>query len=132
MSIFNILNNKSKDSKNSNLPLGSKEFSKFIENQHKNSTCEMKMLSDDLYDNVLEYDKIVGSIRELEVKKTTIENRIKVELGEYEIGFIKDRKITWKPVSKTSLDTSRLKMELPEVVKAYSTTKTSRVFRIGR
>lgn len=130
MGIFNVFNKKSEDTLS--LPYGSKEFGKFLDEEYKDSIDEVKMLNDTLYENVLEYDNIVSSIRDLEVKKTVIEHKIKSELGECEIGFIKERKITWKPVTKTSLDTSRLKSELPEVVNDYSKTKTSRVFRMGR
>ena len=132
MGIFNVFNKKSEDNISCSLPYGSKEYGKFLDEQYKDSIDEVKMLNDTLYENVLEYDNIVSSIRDLEVKKTVIEHKIKSELGEYEIGFCKDRKITWKSVTKTSLDTSRLKIELPEVVNEYLKTKTSRVFRMGR
>lgn len=130
MGIFNVFNKKSED--NISLPFGSKEFGKFLDEEYKECVDEVTMLSDTLYEDVLEYDSVVSSIRDLEVKKTVIEHKIKAALGKYQVGFIKERKITWKPVSKTSLDTSRLKEELPEVVKEYSKTKTTRVFRIVR
>jgi len=130
MGIFKVFNKKSED--NISLPFGSKEFGKFLDEQYKDSIDEVIILADTLYEEILEYDNIVSSIRDLEVKKTVIEHKIKSELGEYEIGFCKDRKITWKSVTKTSLDTSRLKSDLPEVVNEYLKTKTSRVFRMGR
>ena len=129
---FNMFNKKSEDAISCTLPYGSKEFGKFLDEENKDSIDEVIILSDALYEEILEYDSVVSSIRDLEVKKTVIEHKIKAALGKYEVGFIKERKITWKPVSKTSLDTSRLKEELPEVVKKYSKTKTSRVFRIAR
>ena len=129
---FNMFNKKSEDAISCTLPYGSKEFGKFLDEENKDSIDEVIILSDTLYEEVLEYDTVVSSIRDLEVKKTVIEHKIKAALGKYEVGFIKERKITWKPVSKTSLDTSRLKEELPEVVKEYSKTKTTRVFRMGR
>ena len=130
MGIFNVFNKKSEE--NISLPYGSKEFGKFLDKEYKESVDEVTMLSDTLYEDVLEYDSVVSSIRDLEVKKAVIEHKIKSSLGNYEVGFIKDRKITWKPVVKTSLDTSRLKAELPDIAKEYCKTKTTRVFRISR
>lgn len=132
MGIFNILNKKSNDTASCNLPFGSKELGKFLDEEYKNSVDEVKMLPDSLYEKVLEYDNVVSSIRDLELKKTVIEHMLKASLGECEVGFCKERKISWKSVTKTSLDTSRLKLELPDVIKEYSKVKTSRVFRIGR
>ena len=75
-----------------------------------------------------------GSDNEKEYFKTlkVIEHKLQSNLKEYEIGFCKERKITWKSVTKTSIDTKRLREELPEVVDGYLKTSTSRVFRIGR
>ena len=65
-------------------------------------------------------------------KKKIIEHKIQSNLREYEIGFCKERKITWKSVTKTSVDTKRLREDLPDIVDKYLKTTTSRVFRIWR
>ena len=67
------------------------------------------------YESIKEYDEISSEISSLESRKKVIEHRLQSELKEYEIGFCKERKITWKNVTKTSVDTKRLKEELPEV-----------------
>lgn len=52
------------------------------------------------------------------------------EMGEYEIAFLGDRKVTWKTQVRSSLDTKRLKVDYKELVSEYTKTTTSRVFRM--
>ena len=112
-----------KDDLNScQLPFGSDE----------NSINETVILDESLYECIEEYDEIVSSISKLESRKKVIEHKLQSNLKEYEIGFCKERKITWKSVTKTSVDTKKLREDLPEVVDGYLKTSTSRVFRIGR
>ena len=117
---------------NSSLPFGSDDCGKFLRSTYKNSINETTILDESLYESIKEYDKISSEISSLESRKKVIEHRLQSELKEYEIGFCKERKITWKSVTKTSVDTKRLKEELPEVINDYLKTTTSRVFRIGR
>ena len=119
-------------SNNSSLPFGSDDCGKFLRSTYKNSISETTILDESLYESIKEYDKISSEISSLESRKKVIEHRLQSELKEYEIGFCKERKITWKNVTKTSVDTKRLKQELPEVVNDYLKTTTIRVFRIGR
>lgn len=51
-------------------------------------------------------------------------------MKEYETAFCKDRKITWKKVIKNSIDTKKLKIDYPEIIKNYTKTSTSRTFRM--
>ena len=117
---------------NCNLPFGSEDCGKFLRKTYKNSINEATILDESLYESIKEYDEISSEISSLESRKKVIEHRLQSELKEYEIGFCKERKITWKSVTKTSVDTKRLKEELPEVINDYLKTTTSRVFRIGR
>ena len=116
----------------SNLHFGSEHCDKFLRTTYANSINETTILDESLYESIEEYDEIVSSISKLESRKKFIEHKLQSELKEYEIGFCKERKITWKSVTKTSVDTKRLKAELPDVIDGYLKTSTSRVFRIGR
>ncbi len=99
---------------------------------YANSINETVILDESLYECIEEYDEIVSSISKLESRKKVIEHKLQSNLKEYEIGFCKERKITWKSVTKTSVDTKKLREDLPEVIDGYLKTSTSRVFRIGR
>ena len=53
-----------------------------------------------------------------------------MQMKEYEVSYLGDRKITWKKQVRNTVDTKRLKKEHPEIVEKYMKTTTSRVFRI--
>ncbi len=112
------------------LPFGSKECDKFLRDTYKESVADVCILDEGLYTYIEEYDDVVSSISKLEVRKKTIEHMIQSELKEHEVGFVKDRKVTWKSVEKSSVDTKRLRVEMPEVASAYMKFSSSRVFRM--
>ena len=120
------------DLNNCQLPFGSDDCGKFLRKTYANSINETIILDESLYECIEEYDEIVSSISKLESRKKIIEHKLKINLKEYDIGFCKERKITWKSVTKTSVDTKKLREDLPDVVDGYLKTSTSRVFRIGR
>jgi len=75
-----------------------------------------------------EAETIVARLDELKIAKKGIEqvigeneNKIREFLGDYEIGLIGDRKITWKSqAGRITVDTKRLKIELPDIYNKYS------------
>lgn len=127
-----IFKSNKEDLNNCQLPFGSDDCGKFLRKTYANSINETIILDESLYECIEEYDEIVSSISKLESRKKVIEHKLQSNLNEYEIGFCKERKITWKSVTKTSVDTKKLREDLPEVIDGYLKTSTSRVFRIGR
>lgn len=60
-----------------------------------------------------------------------IEAAIMRMLGEAEIGLIDDKRVvTWKGQNRTTIDSKRLKAELPDIAEQYAKTSTTRVLRI--
>lgn len=127
-----IFKSNKEDLNNCQLPFGSDDCGKFLRKTYANSINETIILDESLYECIEEYDEIVSSISKLESRKKVIEHKLQSNLKEYEIGFCKERKITWKSVTKTSVDTKKLREDFPEVIDEYLKTSTSRVFRIGR
>ncbi|MDB8792597.1 hypothetical protein PN290_02445 [Romboutsia sp. 1001216sp1] len=119
-----------KKEKEVNLPFGSDEFGKFLKETYKDTLNEVVVLDDGLYEKIEKYNSIVDNINKLEKEKKTIEHIIQSEMREYETAFCKDRKITWKKVIKNSIDTKKLKVDYPEIIKNYTKTSTSRTFRM--
>ena len=132
MRFVDIFKSNKEDLNNCQLPFGSDDCGKFLRKTYANSINETIILDEALYESIKEYDEINNEINSLESRKKAIEHELQSNLKEYEIGFCKERKITWKSVTKTSIDTKRLREELPELVDGYLKTTTSRVFRIGR
>lgn len=119
-----------KKEKEVNLPFGSDECGKFLKETYKDTLNEVVVLDDGLYEKIEKYNSIVDNINKLEKEKKTIEHIIQSEMKEYETAFCKDRKITWKKVIKNSIDTKKLKIDYPEIIKNYTKTSTSRTFRM--
>lgn len=119
-----------KKEKEVNLPFGSDECGKFLKETYKDTLNEVVVLDDGLYEKIEKYNSIVDNINKLEKDKKIIEHIIQSEMKEYETAFCKDRKITWKKVIKNSIDTKKLKVDYPEIIKNYTKTSTSRTFRM--
>lgn len=114
------------------LPFGSDECGKFLRSTYKDSVDEVVILDDNMYEYIEEYDYIVSEIHKLEVMKKAIEHRLQNEIKECNTGFCKDRKFTWKSVEKNSLDSKKLKIDMPQVYDKYVKVSKSRVFRMGK
>ena len=104
-----IFKNNKEDLNNCQLPFRSDDCGKFLRKTYANSINETIILDESLYECIEEYDEIVSSISKLESRKKVIEHKLQSNLKEYEIGFCKERKITWKSVTKTSVDTKKLR-----------------------
>lgn len=83
---------------------------------------------------------ILGRIDELQTltKELTNEieenkNKLRLMLGNNEIGLVGDRKVTWKTqAGRTTIDSKKLKADLPDVFSKYAKTgNESRVLRIS-
>ena len=111
-------------------PFGTKECGKFLKEAYKKSVDETLILKEEIYATLEQYDEIVDNISRLEFKKTYIEHFLQNEMKEYETAFCKERKITWKTISKSSLDSKKLKLDNPDLANKYLKTNKVRVFKV--
>ena len=111
-------------------PLGSAEYGRRVREIYSETLNEPVILSDTLYDTLSKYDEIVDSINKLKNEKDRIEHTIMSLMKENDTAYIKDRIVTWKKTTRSSLDTKRLKEEEPEIYAKYSKVSSSRVFKI--
>ena len=111
-------------------PLGSAEYGRRVREIYSETLNEPVILSDTLYDTLIKYDEIVDSINKLKNEKDRIEHTIMSLMKENDTAYIKDRIVTWKKTTRSSLDTKRLKEEEPEIYSKYSKVSSSRVFKI--
>lgn len=111
------------------MPDGSSDYSKTLDILYKNSKQEELILFE--AESILErYDEVVKLYKDFEKEKKAIEQYLKLQMKNYEIAYVGDRKITWKKQERNSIDTTRLKKEHPEIVVGYMKTTTSRVLKI--
>ena len=110
-------------------PDGSLDYSIVLQGLYKDSKDEELILfeQEKLLDR---YDEITAIYKEIEVERKKIEQYIQVQMKEYEVGFIGDRRITWKKQSRNTIDTKKLKKEYQEIAAECMKTTTSRVFRL--
>lgn len=110
-------------------PDGSDDYSKVLQGLYKDSIDEELILfeKEELLNR---YDEVCGLIKELDSEKKAIEQYLQLQMKEYEIAYLGDRKISWKEQTRSTIDTKRLKKEHPELVEQFMKTTTSRVFRI--
>ena len=111
-------------------PLGSAEYGRRVREIYSETLNEPVILSDTLYDTLSKHDEIVDSINKLKNEKDRIEHTIMSLMKENDTAYIKDRIVTWKKTTRSSLDTKRLKEEEPEIYLKYSKVSSSRVFKI--
>ena len=111
------------------MPDGSSDYSKTLDTLYKDSKCEELILFE--AEKILErYDEVVKIYKDFEKEKKAIEQYLKLQMKNYEIAYVGDRKITWKKQERNTIDTTRLKKEHPEIVAGYMKTTTSRVLKI--
>lgn len=75
-------------------------------------------------------DAYIEDITALETKKKEIENQIKAQMGENEIGHVGSRTVKWSNVTSNRIDTKTLKAERPEIYQQYTKPSVSRRFAI--
>lgn len=111
------------------IPDGSDDYSKMLQSLYKDSTDEELILFEKT-DFLNRYDDVCELIKDLEMEKKSVEQYLQLQMKEYEVAYLGDRKITWKKQIRNVVDTKRLKKEHPELVERYMKTISSRVFRI--
>ena len=111
------------------MPDGSSDYSKTLDVLYKDSKDAELILFE--AESVLErYDEVVKLYKDFEREKKAIEQYLKLQMKNYEIAYVGDRKITWKKQERNTIDTTRLKKEHPEMVDKFMRTTTSRVLKV--
>ena len=111
------------------LPDGSDDYSKFISGIYEDSIDEVLVIFEK-EEVVSRYDEIKSKMKELDKEKKSMEQFFKSQMGNYEVAFIGDRKLSWKRHTKTIFDTKRFKNDYPELYRDYSKESSTRVFKI--
>lgn len=70
-------------------------------------------------------------IKKMEKEKTTIEQKIKLEMQDASYGIAENYKIAWTCFESNRLDTTKLKAEKPEIYEAYCKKSSSRRFSVS-
>lgn len=101
------------------IPDGSDATTAYFNDRYAISNGKMIALPDEVLPICNEYEKLSRQLKELETAKNAVGNQIKSFMKDYEVGTVGNRKITWKSISKSTVDTKRLKTEKSEIYNEY-------------
>ena len=88
-------------------------------------------LQEDMKSVLAEYQDVDCKVKELEKQKTGLANQIKAAMGEYETGEVDGTVVSWKKISRESLDSKRLRKAQPEVFAEYRNISSYRKLSIA-
>lgn len=101
------------------IPDGSKATTDYFNNKFSNSNGATIELPEEVLPICDEYERISKQLKELETSKDAVANQLKSYLKEAEKGTVGDRTVTWKQISKSTVDTKKLQSEQPEIYSSY-------------
>lgn len=111
-------------------PDGSNEYTEVIKKKYPVSLPESIELSDAFNEKLKRRDELEEYIKSMEQQKKQIDQEIQIEMKEHEVAVLGDRKVTWKTQTRTTVDSKRLKEEVPEIYEQYTKTSSNRVFKV--
>lgn len=110
---------------------GSAASTKFLSERFPDSVPKSQItLPDTAAELLAQYDAACEQLEAITEQKQLAENRLKVLLGENEVGISGERVITWKSVTQERLDSRTLKAEHPALYQKYINKTSYRRFSI--
>lgn len=74
--------------------------------------------------------ELLSLLDKMETEKRQIDQELKIYLGDAEVAENTSYRVSWKPVTRSSLDEKRLKAEEPEIYDKYLRVTSSRRFTV--
>lgn len=99
--------------------------------EHQPSTATAVDLTSEYRELIQRHREITELLKSLDGTKKDIETKIKIALGEHEVGMLDGKTVvTWKSTKRVLLDHDLLKYETPEIMEKFSKTTYVRTFRV--
>lgn len=93
------------------VPDGSEATTAYFNECFSQSNGETISLPEEVLSICEAYDRVSQQLKEMGTEKDALANQLKSYLKEAEVGIVGERKVMWKQVKKSGLDTKRLKQE---------------------
>ena len=103
----------------------------YLNTKYSNSVASTIQLNVDMKKVIAEYQDVDSKVKELEKKKTGLANQIKAVMGAYETGELDGIVVSWKKISRESVDGRRLRKEKPEIFAEYSNVSSYRKLSVA-
>lgn len=101
------------------VPDGSDATTNYFNNRFSHSNGMTIELPEEALYVCMEYDRLSEELKKVEAAKNAAANQLKSYLKEAEAGTVGDRTVTWKEISKSTVDAKRLKTEKPEIYNSF-------------
>ena len=101
------------------VPDGSDATTDYFNSRFSHSNGMTIELPEEALSVCVEYDRLSEELKKVEAAKNAAANQLKSYLKEAEAGTVGDRTVTWKEISKSTVDTKRLRTEKPEIYNSF-------------
>ena len=103
----------------------------YLNKKYSDPVADTITLQENMKGILTEYQDIDAKVKAFEKQKTGLANQIKAAMGEHETGEVDGTVVSWKKISRESLDSKRLRKEQPEVFAEYSNISSYRKLSIA-
>lgn len=101
------------------VPDGSDATTDYFNSRFSHSNGMTIELPEEALSVCVEYDRLSEELKKVEAAKNAAANQLKSYLKEAEAGTVGDRIVTWKEISKSTVDTKRLRSEKPDIYNSF-------------
>lgn len=101
------------------VPDGSDATTDYFNSRFSHSNGMIIELPEEALSVCVEYDRLSEELKKVEAAKNAAANQLKSYLKEAEAGTVGDRIVTWKEISKSTVDTKRLRSEKPDIYNSF-------------
>ena len=108
------------------VPDGSEATTGYFNARFRKSNGQEITLPEEALPVCEEYERLSRQLKELEKARNAAANQLKNYLKEAEAGTVGDRRVTWKQISKSTVDAKRLETERPEIYSSFLTESSYR------
>lgn len=110
---------------------GSPSATELLNKMYPKDNGEVVMLESDKAEILIQaIEDIKAEIKEKEKLQKEYENKLKLMIGEARIGITPRYEVNFKTYERNTIDTKKLKKELPDIAEKYTNTSTYRQLRI--
>ena len=111
-------------------PDGSKVCDEILKKYFPNAIKEKQILLPEFGEKLNRHKELEALLEKLELEKSSIEQEIKLQMGDSEIAVCDKYRINWSNVVTNRIDSKRLKKEEPHIYAKYLSSCKSRRFQI--
>lgn len=110
---------------------GSSAAEEFLKKRYEESEPGKSIDLDSTYsDKIKHLNELKDTIKQLKEQQVQIENEIKNELKDAELGFIKNYQVSWKPITQKRVDSKKLREHFPDIYEKVIKETSYRKFNV--